>query len=244
MIRIQCKSCGSKLNAKAKLAGQTRKCPKCGEPIVIPAEVKDAVEDAVKSTVEDSAGDGSEKSSENATAVDEAASTPTPIIFGSEATEALPTKNILKRLNRASRYLICDKTNIRAAWNNDGRGWMLKVSSGFSSVKANRDALPAYGSFTLVELAMKHTDDGLKLDALEMYQLASRFAMTKLERSDDDICSAITSQGSLSREQKASVYQIFRTLFMRAVWGDSAEVLEFLRNADYHSHSSRGTEVS
>jgi hypothetical protein len=121
---------------------------------------------------------------------------------------------------------------------------MLKVSSGFSSVKVNRDALPAYGSFILVELVMKHTDDGLKLDALEIYQLASRFAMPKLERSDDEICSAITGRSSLTREQKASVYQIFRTLFMREVWGDSAEVLAFLQNADYHSHTSRGTEIS
>lgn len=234
MIRIQCENCGSKLNAKVKLAGQTRKCPKCGEPIVISADAAE-VKDAAPATVAPSPVTEKPEAAEPA---------PTPIIFGSSANKALPTKDILKRLNRASRYLICDKANVRAAWNNDGRGWMLKVSSGFSSVKVNRDDLPAYGTFTLVELVMKHTDDGLKLDALEMYQLASRFAMPKLERSNDAICEAITAAGSLTREQKASIYQIFRTLFMREVWGDSKEVIDFLLNADYHSHTSRGTEAT
>ena len=114
--------------------------------------------------------------------------------------------------------------NIRAAWNNDGRGWMLKISSGFSPAKLNREDLPAYGDFTLVELVMKHTEEGIRLDALEIYKLASRFAMPKLQRGDDDICESITDRGTLSREQKASVYQIFKTLFMREVWGDSRDV--------------------
>lgn len=37
MIRVTCSVCKSKLSAKDKLAGQTRKCPKCGTPLVISA---------------------------------------------------------------------------------------------------------------------------------------------------------------------------------------------------------------
>lgn len=37
MIRVTCSGCGSQLNAKDELAGQTRKCPKCRAPIVIPS---------------------------------------------------------------------------------------------------------------------------------------------------------------------------------------------------------------
>ena len=233
MIRIQCKGCGSKLNAKAKLAGQTRKCPKCGTPIVIPAEAASS-EAVSKEAVSKPAP---------AAAQTQKAPAPTPIIHANPAAEALPSKDLPKRLDRNNRYLICDKMNIRAAWNNDGRGWMLKISSGFSPAKLNREDLPAYGDFTLVELVMKHTEEGIRLDALEIYKLASRFAMPKLQRGDDDICESITDRGTLSREQKASVYQIFKTLFMREVWGDSRDVVEFLLNADYHSHTSRGTEV-
>lgn len=234
MVRVQCKGCGSKLNAKAELAGQTRKCPKCGAPVEIPAAAAEGQDSSEDTTV------AAEASATEATSTEPT----TPIIFNSSATEALPNKHLPKRLVRTSRYLICDKQNVRAAWNNDGRGWMLKVSSGFSPAKLNRDDLPAYGSFTLVELVMKHTDDGVRLNALEMYKFASRFAMPKLERGDDDICEAIVDRDSLTREQKASVYQVFRTLFMRDVWGDSTEVINFLLNADYHSHTSCGAEKS
>ena len=37
MIRITCPECGVKIKAKKKLAGKTRKCPKCGGKIVVPA---------------------------------------------------------------------------------------------------------------------------------------------------------------------------------------------------------------
>ena len=234
MIRVVCQNCGSKLNAKAKLAGQTRKCPKCGEPVLIPAEAgegKTSTEAGLQEAepgMEGQGGTAQETSS-------------VPIIYANPATEALPSKNLLKRLHRTHRYLICDQSNVRAAWANDGRGWMLKVSSGFAPAKQNREVLPAYGTFTLVELVMKHTDDGLRLEALEIYKLASRFAMPKLERGDDDICEAIVDRCPLTREQKASIYQIFKTLFMRDVWGDSTEVINFLLNADTHSHTSRGT---
>ena len=35
VFQIRCPSCGSKLNAKVSLIGQTRNCPKCQTPIVI-----------------------------------------------------------------------------------------------------------------------------------------------------------------------------------------------------------------
>ncbi|MGD9127311.1 MAG: hypothetical protein PVH19_08010 [Planctomycetia bacterium] len=232
MIRVICDNCGSKLNAKPKLAGQMRQCPKCGEPILIPADVAE----------ENGPAEG--QAVTNGIPLDEVDedAPPTPITFANPAVTALPSKNLLKRLSRANRYLICDKHNVRAAWNNDGRGWMLKISSGFSPVKVNQGALPAYGSFTLVELVMKHTEDGIKLDALEIYELSSRGSMSKLEQGDDNICEAITDRCPLSRDQKAAIYQVFKTLFMREVWGDSKEVIDFLLNADYHSTTSRGTE--
>jgi hypothetical protein len=36
MIRVECPSCGSRLNAKPELAGKTCKCPKCRQPVTIP----------------------------------------------------------------------------------------------------------------------------------------------------------------------------------------------------------------
>jgi hypothetical protein len=46
MIRVTCPNCGSKLNAKDELAGQTRKCPKCAQPVRIIADAAMANEAA------------------------------------------------------------------------------------------------------------------------------------------------------------------------------------------------------
>jgi len=46
-IRVVCGGCNSKIDAADKLRGQTRKCPKCGNPILIePAQTSIIVNDA------------------------------------------------------------------------------------------------------------------------------------------------------------------------------------------------------
>ena len=47
MIRVTCPHCGSKLNAKDELAGQTRKCPKCAQPVRIVADAAASIADDV-----------------------------------------------------------------------------------------------------------------------------------------------------------------------------------------------------
>jgi hypothetical protein len=211
MIRVTCPKCGSRLNAKEKLAGQTRACPQCGGPVVIPQP-------------------------------SEAAEPQTAIVQNNPAEARLRTEPFLKRLNRTNRYLICDRTSVVGSWKNDGRGWMIRIASGFAPAKRNREALTPAGDFTLVELQMEMTDAGLRLAAIECYELATRFAMTKLDKGDDDVLETVTGQGNLNRAQKNAVRQILGELFMREVWGDSPEVLDYLANADYHSHGSRAEE--
>jgi hypothetical protein len=79
------------------------------------------------------------------------------------------------------------------------------------------------------------TDDGLRLTGLTVYQLAERYALTRLERDDDDILKAIVGLGSLNREQKNEVRKYISKHFMPAIWSDSTEVREFLSNTDFHS---------
>ena len=208
MIRVKCPQCGSRLDAKDKLAGQTRNCPQCGGPITIPQP-------------------------------SEANEPLTEIIQTNTAETRLPSEDLLRHLGRENRYLICDKTSIAATWKNDGRGWMIRIASGFAQAKRNREALQPSGRFVLVELDMETTDAGLRLAAIDCYQLAVRFAMTRLDKGDDDILEALAGRGSLNRAQKNAVRQILGNLLMREVWGDSTEVLEYLANADYHSHGSR-----
>ena len=206
MIRVICPKCGSKLNAKEELAGQTRKCPKCREPVLIaPAEPE---------------AEAPAASPAEAPAVAEP--------------EAIEDKHLPQRLNRQHRYVICDKAHLFATWES-GTGWMLRTTAGAISAVRNSDQLPKQGVFVLVELKTDMTDEGLRLTGLTAYQLDFNWALTCLARGDDLIMGKITDLGSLNRDQKNAVRQAIREQFMADVWSRSTDVQEFLSNTDYHS---------
>ncbi len=211
MIRVSCPGCGSKLNAKDELAGQSRKCPKCGSVIEIPQP--DAALESISLDVEDTG--------------DQHAETPRE--------EHLPTKHFPERLVRLNRYLIADKAKVIATWENNGNGWMLKTGFGFVQASRNHEQLPAQGNFKLIELQLQLSDDGLRLEGLICYQLAQRWALTNLDKGDDKILKSIAALGCLNREQKASIRKLLNDLFMRQVWEEAHVVLDYLANGDYHS---------
>jgi hypothetical protein len=144
----------------------------------------------------------------------------------------------LERLHRRHRYLILGATQLIAAWENDGHGWMLKTPGGLVSATRNRDQLLPEGDFKLVELKLDTTDQGLRLRGLAVYQLAHRWALANLIKGDDAILTAVTGLGGLKREQKLVVRQVLGEHFMREVWQDSHRVLDYLSSTDFHSHGA------
>jgi hypothetical protein len=208
MIRLICPNCRSRLNAKDELLGQTRNCPKCGTPVVI----------AVPDT-----------SSEFP---DETASAEPVYDLGQPG---LPTLDVPKRLDRQNHYLICDGSKLVATWRDDGQGWMLKTHAGLVSAVRNSDQIPNQGDFKLVELRLDRTEAGLRLTGIRSYQLAQRWALTSLDKGDDKIVSKVTALGCLNRDQKNVVRQAIKDHFMREVWAEAENVLEYLASTDYHS---------
>ena len=215
MIRFTCPSCQVRLNAKDELAGRTRKCPKCGAAIEIPETAPD-----------------SESVGEEWTGLDDVA--PDQHVHN-VLDHDLPQVEAPKRLVRLNRYLICDKTRLIALWEGNGQGWMLKTGAGFVKVSRNAEQLPSHGNFTLVELAMEMTDEGHRLRGIHSYQLAQSWALTALQRDEHKILSRISGPGCLTKEQKAVVQSFLREQFMRSVWEEATEVLDYLGNFDYHS---------
>lgn len=207
MIRVTCPNCGSKLNAKDELAGHTRKCPKCAQPVQIVADAPETAGTAQNPQIQP------------------------------DTEEPLLSLHLLERLNREYHYLICDKSRLLAAWESNGQGWMLKTNTGFVNAKRNSDKLPNQGDFKLVELKFAMTPDGKRLTGLTTYQLATHWALNSLAQGDDQIVEKVSNFGPLNRDQKNAVRQALRDQFMRPVWESAAEVLEYLGNVDYHSHS-------
>lgn len=215
MIRVICSSCKSKLNAKDELAGQTRKCPKCGTPVQIVRPEPRA-----------------EPSPDEMIGLDEPI--PDQHVHGA-SDKSLDVLDVSDRLDRTSHYLICDKSKLVASWENNGKGWMLRTGAGAIGAARNYQLLPAQGDFTLVQLKLAETGSGVKLSGITSYQLAKRWALTKLERGDNQILSSVTAYGSLNRDQKGAIRQAIKDQFMFDVWKDARDVLDYLRNTDYHS---------
>ena len=214
MIKLTCPGCHSKLNAKKKLLGQIRKCPKCG------ASVRIVEDDASPAPVP-----------QPATPSDLAS----PIRAHTAGETTLLSLDASERLERTSHYLICDHRRPVAYWENNGRGWMLHVPGGLIRATRNQEQIPHEGNFQLVELCFRTTDEGLRLRGIRCYQLALRWALTSMLDGEDAILSKITGPGALDRNQKAVVRQAIKDRFMRPIWGEAAEVLEYLGNTDYHS---------
>ncbi len=200
MIRIVCPVCQSKLNAKDELAGQSRKCPKCGNLLSIPRQ------------------------SGNSRPVEEA--TP-PVESQVNRAGPLPHLPVPERLVRTNRYLILDREKVFALWETSRDGWQLKIREGYINAARNPDKLPNLGEYVLVELVMSITDHGLRLRGLACYKLASHWALTTLSQGDHRILTRIVGPGSLNRDQKTAVRDFLGKELMYEVLKDCASGLGF-----------------
>lgn len=218
MIRIACPGCGSILNAKDELAGQTRKCPKCGGPVTIPTPPD----------WQTTSGSVSPKPPD-AQPVAAANSAPTPM----PAMEQQPTASPLPpRFERRNRYLVCDKTRVMAQWENNGQGWMFKTKAGLASVARHRDQLPNKGDFRLIEIKLEDTEAGYRLTQIVVYRLAAFDALLNLCRGDDAIFTSVVEPSSLNKAQKLSVWESLRQQLIPDVWERSAEAMKCLSSDD------------
>jgi len=206
MIRVKCPGCGSKLDAKDELAGQTRSCPRCGAKVFIAVPAPEVLEPPL-----------------------------TPAASSASAQEAIPRRMVPDRLDRGSRYFICDRTHVIATWQNDGHGWMIWGDAGFVRAFRNADKIPNQGDFKLVELRLFVEAERLRIRGLRVLQLAPRWALVHLARGDDAILKSVTGPAALLREQKNAIREHIKDQFTHEVWDEAPAVRQYLSNADFHS---------
>jgi len=214
MIRVECPECGSWLNAKDKLAGKIRKCPKCGGQLQIPELDDTRADDPFQVTDDDSQADG---------------------VVHDVLDHELPPVEAPERLAWHDRYLICASDKLFAAWESNGHGWILKTNSGYVRAKRNMEVLPNQGDFTLVELKMGASDDSHRLEAIKSYRIAQRWALPLLARSENEILSKIRGPSGLNKPQKAAVVRYLRESMMPEMWHAADKIIDYLGNTDYHS---------
>ncbi len=205
MIRVKCPGCGSKLNAKDELAGQTRSCPRCGAKVRIAVPTGEGI------------------------------APPLAPAEAAAAEEAIPHRMVPDRLDRGSRYFICDRTRVIATWQNNGHGWMVWGDGGFVRAFRNAEKIPNQGDFKLVELRLSTEPDRLGIRGLRVRQLALRWALVQLARGDDAVLKSVTGPAGLLREQKNVLREHIKEQFTYEVWDEAPAVRDYLSNDDFHS---------
>ena len=218
MIRVECPECGSWLNAKDELAGNTRKCPKCGGQLQIPVLDDARADDLLHVTAND------DSQAEN--------------LIHDVLDHELPPVEAPERLTWHDRYLICSSDKLFAAWESNGHGWMLKTNAGYIRAKRNMEELPNQGDFTLVELKLNAAEGSHQLEAIRSYRIAPRWALPVLARNENEIFSKITGPSGLNKPQKAAVMQYLRASMMPEMWHAAEDVVGYLCNTDFHSQGA------
>lgn len=213
-IRVICGSCGSKIDAKDELRGQTRRCPKCRQPILIepaaqPQAPKPQPVKAVPTAPSTTAGDASAPS-----------------------TEGLK----MRRLRPDDLYFVVGSDKLVAYWK-AGEGWMLNVGNGFSQVKRSLGLIPDLGEFVLAEGRVAQTDNGRRLKAMRFWSLTGRGVLLALGRGETEILEKAQFPTVPSGSQKRFILDQIRKLYFRDFTDDALEIVEFLTSFDSHSQS-------
>ena len=228
MLRITCPHCQSKLNAKEKLIGQTRKCPKCGQDVLIqPRGTEVEPTDLARS-----ASDQSET-------VPVTEETPTVHVEPPQEPERLAQVEAVAdpptELKPPNRYLICDRQRIIAVWEGDGSGWQLTSPTGLISAKRNTEQIPSQGVFRFIDLKIERSEQGMHLAGIACHELAPRWAMPSIGRGDNPILEKIVGPSGLSRDQKQMIRRYLQDNFMSEVWRNRQEVVDFLSDDNFHT---------
>lgn len=218
MIQITCPNCQSKLNAKEKLVGQTRNCPKCKHPVLIQAPTQSQTD----LTSEDAKPGETETPSIVVTPRDE----------GEGLAKVTAIADPVTELKSPNKYVVCDRQRIIAVW--EGDGWQLKTPAGLISAKRNTEQIPSQGVFRLVELRVTRTTDAMYLTGIVTHELTPRWALPAIARGDNQILEKIVGPSGLTRDQKQMVRRYLQETFMPDVWRHSDAIGEYLANADQH----------
>ena len=215
-IRVICGSCGSKIDAKDELRGQTRRCPKCRQPILIEPAAQPQAPQPQPVKAEQS-------QARPANAASDAAS---------PATEGLK----MRRLRPDDLYFVVGSDKLVAYWKS-GEGWMLNVGNGFSQVKRSPGLIPDLGEFVLAEGRVAQTDNGRRLKAMRFWSLTGRGVLLALGRGETEILEKAQFPTVPSGSQKRFILEQIRKLYFRDFTDDALEVIEFLTSFDSHSQS-------
>ena len=226
-IRVICKNCGSKIEAKDELLGQSRHCPKCKSVILIMPENKSVIETQSVSidTTTKTANTYANSDTEHEETVIAHTDVENQIVY--DNMERLPTHDPPTKLLQNCRYFIFAHDRMLAAWE-IGKGWQYNTANGFVSAKINKDMLPSSGTFKFVEMIIEQHDTGKQLTAIRTFALSGKWAIPAIGREPEEILTKINGKAVMTKQQRQQLLAFIRKHYMPDFLQNAQAVYEFL----------------
>ena len=228
-IRVRCKNCGSKIEAKDELLGQIRNCPKCKSQILIEPEQnigrnsKETTNAATPSVATTSAEIISQK--EVSDHITQEQIVEAKILY--ENMDHQPSHEPPKKLVPHYRYFIFAHDRMIAHWE-IGKGWLYNIGTGFVSAIYNKELLPNSGSFKFVEMMIDPTETGKRLTGLRTFSITGKWAIQAIGRESDEIVSKIDGKAILMKQQRIQLLAFIRNNYMPEFLNNCKEVYDYL----------------
>jgi len=121
-------------------------------------------------------------------------------------------------LGRYNHYLICNSKDVIATWEEDGKGWMVRVKDGFVRASTNPAQTPSMGTFVMIEIAIEVDGPVKRLKGVFAYSIPAAIALSRLGKSDHAILDCLEGRATLSDRQKALVRQRINAKFLPSIW--------------------------
>ena len=147
-----------------------------------------------------------------------------PSIQHSTNTQAGLALAVPDSLRRNCHYLICSSREIVARWDDDGKGWMIRIKDGFVKATQNPKQIPSMGNYIFIEIEITKKDAGQQLTGVHGFSLPGDFVLNKLtKKNENTILEGVEGTAALNDRQRALVRQRVNAKYLPNIWDDAVE---------------------
>ena len=127
-------------------------------------------------------------------------------------------------LRRNCHYLICSNREIVARWDDDGKGWMIRIKDGFVKATQNPKQIPSMGNYVFIEIEITKKDVGQQLTGVHGFSLPGDFVLNKLtKKNENTILEGVEGTAELNDRQRALVRQRINAKYLPNIWDDAVD---------------------
>ena len=144
--------------------------------------------------------------------------------LGFSTEEAGLALSVPEALHRNCHYMICNSREIVARWDDDGKGWMIRIKDGFVKAVQNPKQIPSMGNYIFIEIEISSDGSRQQLTGVHGFSLPGDFVLNKLtKKNESTILEGVGGPAELNDRQRALVRQRINAKYLPNIWDDAAD---------------------